>query len=58
MVAFALPHAQALGRWGAAGVVAAMLAFCVLAVPSVAAVPLVAAAWLTAVAVALRAERA
>jgi len=57
-VAFALPHAQALGRWGAAGVGAAMLAFCVLAVPSVAAVPLVAAAWLTAVAVALRAERA
>src|SRR5256885_1437368 len=36
-VAFALPHAQALGRWGAAGVGAAMLAFCVLAVPSAAA---------------------
>ena len=57
-VAFALPHAQALGRWGAAGVGAAMLAFCVLAVPSAAAVPLVAAAWLTAAAAALRAERA
>jgi len=57
-VALALPHAQALGRWGAAGLGAAMLAFCVLAVPSAAAVPLVLAAWFTAGAVAFRAERA
>jgi len=57
-VALALPHAQALGRWGAAGLGAAMLALGVLAAPSAAALPLVAAAWLTAAAVALRAERA
>jgi hypothetical protein len=57
-VALALPHAQALGRWGAAGIGAAMLAFCLLAVPSAAAVPLVIAAWLTSAAVAFRAERA
>jgi hypothetical protein len=35
-----------------------MLAFCLLAVPSAAAAPLVLAAWLTAAAVAFRAERA
>jgi serine/threonine-protein kinase len=57
-VALVLPHAQALGRWGAAGLGAAMLAFCLLAVPSAAAAPLVIAAWLTAAAVAVRAERA
>jgi hypothetical protein len=34
-----------------------MLAFCLLAVPSAAAAPLVVAAWLTAAAVAVRAER-
>jgi len=56
-VALALPHAQALGRWGAAGLGAGMLVLGVLAVPSAAAAPLVVAAWLTAAAVALRAER-
>jgi len=57
-IAVALPHAQALGRWGAAGLGAAMLVLSLLVVPAAAAPPLVAAAWLTAAAVALRAERA
>jgi Protein kinase domain len=56
-VALALPFAQARGRWGAAGVGAAMVALSVLVVPSAAAAPLVAAAWVTAVVVAVRAER-
>ncbi|MDX6486547.1 MAG: hypothetical protein QOF43_1700, partial [Gaiellaceae bacterium] len=56
-LAFALPFAQRHGRWGAAGIGAAMLGATVLAVPSAAAVPLVVAAWATAVAVALRAPR-
>ncbi len=56
-LAVALPFAQARGRWGAAALGAAMMAGTVLAVPSVRAVPLVVAAWLTAVALAVRAER-
>jgi Protein kinase domain len=56
-VALALPFAQARGRWGAAGIGAAMLAATLLAVPGAAAIPLVAAAWLTAGVVAARAER-
>ncbi len=57
-IALALPFAQARGRWGAAGLGAAMLVLTVLAVPSAAAAPLVAAAWLTATVVAVRASRA
>jgi hypothetical protein len=57
-IAVALPFAQARGRWGAAGVGAAMLLLTVLAVPAAAAAPLVAAAWLTALVVAARAARA
>jgi hypothetical protein len=56
-IAFALPFAQARGRWGAAAAGAALLLFCVLAVPSAAAIPLVAAAWVTAVVVAARGGR-
>jgi eukaryotic-like serine/threonine-protein kinase len=56
-VALALPFAQARGRWGAAALGAAMLSLTLLAVPAAAAVPLVAAAWLTAVVVAVRADR-
>jgi len=58
LVAAALPFARAHGRWGAAGAGAAMLVLTVLAVPSVAVAPLVAAAWITAAALALRAETA
>jgi Protein kinase domain len=57
-IALAVPFAQARGRWGAAGLGAAMLVLTVLAVPSAAAAPLVAAAWLTATVVAVRASRA
>jgi hypothetical protein len=57
-IAAALPHAQARGRWGAAGLGAAMLALTLLTVPAAAALPLVLAAWLTAAAMALRGERA
>ncbi|HYA08161.1 MAG TPA: serine/threonine-protein kinase, partial [Gaiellaceae bacterium] len=57
-IALAVPYAQARGRWGAAGLGAAMLVLTVLAVPSAAAAPLVAAAWLTATVVAVRAARA
>jgi Protein kinase domain len=56
-VAVALPIAQGRGRWGAAGIGAAMLAATLLAVPAAGAVPLVLAAWLTAAAMALRSER-
>jgi len=56
-IALVLPFAQARGRWGAAGLGAAMLVLTVLAVPSAAAAPLVAAAWLTAAVVAVRATR-
>ncbi|MGH2999052.1 MAG: hypothetical protein ACRDNM_07110, partial [Gaiellaceae bacterium] len=57
-VALALPYAHARGRWGAAGLGAAMLVATIVAVPSAPAVPLAFAAWLTAAAVALRARRA
>ncbi|HEX6787841.1 MAG TPA: serine/threonine-protein kinase [Gaiellaceae bacterium] len=53
-VALALPYARARGRWGAAGLGAAMLCASVLAVPAAAALPLVAAAWITAAVLALR----
>jgi hypothetical protein len=56
VIAAALPFARAHGRWGAAGAGAGMLVLTLLAVPSAAAGPLVAAAWITAVALALRAE--
>jgi serine/threonine-protein kinase len=57
LVALVLPYAQARGRWGAAGLGAAMLAATVLAVPSAQALPLVIAAWVTAAALVVRAER-
>ncbi len=57
LVAAALPFARSRGRWGAAGLGAAMLLLTVLAVPSAAAWPLVGAAWITAVATAAPAER-
>jgi len=57
-VALALPYAYARGRWGAAGVGAAMLAVTVLTVPSAPAVSLAIAAWVTAAAVAVKARRA
>jgi hypothetical protein len=53
-IAVALPFARARGRWGAAGLGAAMLVLTVLAVPSAAAAPLAVAAWITAAALALR----
>jgi eukaryotic-like serine/threonine-protein kinase len=53
-IALAMPYALARGRWGAAGLGAAMLVLTVLAVPGAQAVPLTVAAWLTAAAVALR----
>src|SRR5438034_1538147 len=56
-LAVALPFAQARGRWGAAGIGAAMLLLGVLAVPSAGAVPLVAAAWVTAIVVAALSEQ-
>jgi serine/threonine-protein kinase len=55
-IALALPRAKAYGRWGGAGIGAAMLLFGVLAVPAAAAAPLVAAAWVTAAVVTWRAE--
>jgi hypothetical protein len=57
-VAVVLPYAGARGRWGAAGLGAVMLVLTVPTVPTAAWLPLVLAAWLTAVAVAVRAERA
>jgi hypothetical protein len=53
-IALAMPYALARGRWGAAGIGAAMLVLTVLVVPGAQAVPLTVAAWLTAAAVALR----
>jgi hypothetical protein len=50
-LALALPFARAYGRWGAAGLGAAMLVLTVLAVPGAQAAPLTVAAWLTALAV-------
>jgi hypothetical protein len=55
LVAAALPYARARGRWGAAGLGAAMIVLTVAAVPSAAALPLVAAAWAVATFTALRA---
>jgi hypothetical protein len=57
VVATALPYARARGRWGAAGLGAAMLALTLLPVPAAAALPLVLAAWLTAAAAAAPALR-
>jgi hypothetical protein len=51
-LAVAIPYARAYGRWGAAGLGAAMLVLTVLAVPGAAAAPLAVSAWLTALAVA------
>lgn len=56
VIAAALPFVRAHGRWGAAAAGAGMLVLTLLVVPSAAAGPLVAAAWITAVALALRAE--
>jgi hypothetical protein len=53
-IAFAVPVARARGRWGVAGLGAAMLVLTVLAVPAAAAWPLVAAAWVTAAAAVVR----
>jgi hypothetical protein len=56
VLAAALPCVRARGRWGAAGIAAAMLLLTVPAVPTPAIAPLVAAAWLTALALAARAR--
>jgi hypothetical protein len=56
-IAVVLPYAQARGRWGAAGLGAAMMATTVLAVPSAQVLPLVAAAWLTTAVLMVRADR-
>jgi hypothetical protein len=53
-IALAMPYARARGRWGVAGLGAAMLVLTVLVVPGAQAVPLTVAAWLTAAALALR----
>ena len=55
LVALALPHAQARGRWAAAGLGAGMIVLTVAAVPSAAALPLLLSAWGIAVFTALRA---
>jgi hypothetical protein len=55
LVALALPYAQARGRWGAAGLGAAMIVLTVAVVPSAAAVPLVVSSWAIAAFAALRA---
>ena len=55
LVALALPHARARGRWAAAGLGAGMIVLTVAAVPSAAAVPLLLAAWAIAAVTALRA---
>ncbi len=48
LVALAFPYARARGRWGAAGLGAAMIALTLLPVPAASTFPLVAAAWVTA----------
>jgi hypothetical protein len=58
VLAVALPYARARGRWGAAVLGAAMVVLTVPAVPTAAIAPLVAAAWLTAAALAVRADTA
>ena len=55
LVALALPHARAHGRWAAAGLGAGMIVLTVAAVPSAAALPLLLASWAIAAATALRA---
>ena len=55
LVALALPHARARGRWAAAGLGAGMIVLTVAAVPSAAALPLLLAAWAIAAVTALRA---
>jgi hypothetical protein len=55
LVAIALPHARARGRWAAAGLGAGMIVLTVAAVPNAAAVPLLLAAWAIAAVTALRA---
>jgi len=57
VVALVLPYAAALGRWGAAGLGAALLAATVLAAPSAETLPLVVTAWLTTAALMVRADR-
>jgi Protein kinase domain len=57
-LAFAIPFARERGRWGAAGLGAAMLVLTVLVVPAAAAAPLAVSAWLTALAVAGLSARA
>jgi len=55
LVAVALPHAGARGRWAAAGLGAGMIVLTVAAVPSAAALPLLLASWAVAAFTALRA---
>jgi len=55
LVALALPHARARGRWAAAGLGAGMIVLTVAAVPDAAALPLLLAAWTIAAVTALRA---
>jgi hypothetical protein len=55
LVALALPHARARGRWAAAGLGAGMIVLTVAAVPSSAALPLLLSAWAIAAFTALRA---
>jgi hypothetical protein len=55
LVALALPHARARGRWAAATLGAGMIVLTVAAVPSAAALPLLLAAWAIAAVTALRA---
>jgi protein kinase-like protein len=54
LVAAAIPHARAYGRWGAAGLGAAMIVLTVAAVPGAAAIPLVLSAWAIAAFMVLR----
>jgi eukaryotic-like serine/threonine-protein kinase len=58
VIAIVLPHAHARGRWAAACVGAAIVLVTVPALPAAPALPLTITAWLTAAAVALRAQRA
>jgi hypothetical protein len=54
LVALALPHAQARGRWAAAALGAGMIVLTVAAVPSSAAIPLLLSSWAIAAFTALR----
>jgi hypothetical protein len=54
LVAAAIPHARAYGRWGAAGLGAAMILLTVAAVPGASAIPLVLSAWAIAAFMVLR----